>query len=110
MGLGPNNSSLLKRTGHAFEMTLDWLTMDRQERGQARRIAAIKWSMKHKKQQKPVAPVSPSDSKHRVWMWEGEDIPSKGIRTGCWYQADDIRRWGFKLPKLEKKGKNGNLG
>lgn len=102
-GLGPNNSSLLERTGHAFEMTLDWLEMDRQERGQARKVAAIKWAMKHKKQSKPLAPVEESSVKRlgkRLWIWLGED---NGMKKGELYGADVIRGYGFKLPKLKKK-------
>jgi len=109
VGLGPNNSSLLERVGRQFEMTLDWLTMDRQERGQARRIAAIRYGMKHKKQQKPLAPVSikPKEKGYeRRWLWEGDDIESKGLKHFHSYSSTVIRAAGFKLPKLAKKDKD----
>ena len=108
-GLGPNNSSLLERVGHAFEMTLDWLEMDRQERGQARRKAVMKWTMRHKKQSKPLAPVEESELRsipdnHRLWIWIGETIESKGLQTSLSYSSSYIRQCGFRLPKLKKKG------
>ena len=106
-GLGPNNSSLLERTGKAFELTEDWLVMDRQERSQVRKLAVIKWRMKKQKAQKPVAPVEETSQKEtkdgvRLWIWKGED---NGLKQGELYTSDDIRRYGFKLPKLKKKGK-----
>ena len=109
VGLGSNQTSLLERVGKKFEMTLDWLEMDRQERGQARKIAAIKWSMKHKKQQKPVAPVEQCDDRFseegkRLWIWKGEDIPSKSIQYAYMLTSDQIRKAGFRCPKLKKKG------
>lgn len=107
VGFGPNNSSLLERVGKQFEMTLDWLEMDRSERGQARRVAAIRYGMKHKKQQKPLAPVEETTEKHygdkaRLWKWNGEEIASKGLLPGDLYASDQIREAGFRLPKLKK--------
>ena len=107
-GLGPNNTSLLERVGKQFEMTLDWLEMDRQERGQARRLAVIRYGMKHKKQQKPTAPVRDKPKMkgyERQWIWEGKSMESKGMIHGQGYSGTEIRNQGFKLPKLEKKGK-----
>src|SRR3990167_5743891 len=110
-GLGPNNTSLLERTGKAFEMTLDWLEMDRQERGQARRVAVIKWATKHKKQQKPSAPVEETEEGkinkgERLWKWIGEAIPTKELFAGHLYSSSYLRLYGFRLPKLKTKGKN----
>jgi len=107
-GLGPNGSSLLERVGKQFEMTLDWLILDRQERGQARKIATIRYATKHKKQQKPLAPVKESDLKsipegNRLWIWQGEVIESKGLQPSLSYSSEYIRKCGFRLPKLKKK-------
>ena len=104
-GLGPNNSSLLERTGKAFELTEDWLIMDRQERSQVRQQARMKYANKHKKQQKPVAPVEETQEKtnwtgERLWKWLGEN---NGMTNGCIYTGEEIRKHGFKLPKLKKK-------
>jgi hypothetical protein len=84
--------------------------MDRQERGQARRVAAIKWSMKHKKQQKPIAPVEETNEGKvnkgdRLWLWIGEEIESKNLVAGHLYSSGYLRLHGFKLPKLKKKEK-----
>lgn len=107
-GLGPNNSSLLERTGHKFEMTSDWLEMDRQERSMVRKASAIKYAMKHKKPAKPIAPVEQMngvldmETRSRLWRWVGEN---NGLKKDGLYTAVEIRRYGFKLPKLKKKGK-----
>src|SRR3990167_9695485 len=104
-GLGPNNTSLLERTDKTFELTLDWLEMDRQERRQARKLAAIKYGMKHKKQRKPLAPVRDKPKMkgyERQWIWEGKSIESKGMIYGQSFSGTEIRAKGFKLPKLEK--------
>lgn len=106
--LGPNNTNLMERVGKQFEMTLDWLEMDRSERGQARRVAAIRYGMKHKKQQKPMAPVEETSEKRgkiRVWIWRGEKIETKNLIPGGYYDNGYIRERGFRLPKLKKKEK-----
>ena len=104
-GLGPNQTSLLERIGHGFEMTSDWLEMDRMERGQVRRMAAIRHGMKHKKKEKPVAPVRPLDTKPRLWIWEGVSSPTLLLQNGIEYTGEYIRSKGFRLPKLQKKEK-----
>lgn len=105
IGLGPNGTSLLERTSHAFELTLDWLEMDRSERGQLRRAAGIRYGMKHKKQQKPLAPVEEVVKQKgvpRSWRWMGEDIESKALYHKHFYREEYIREQGFRLPKLKK--------
>ena len=85
--------------------------MDRQERGQARRKAVMKWAGKHKKQQKPLAPIEPlkkAKGQERQWIWIGEDIPSKDLwnsgKKWITYTKKQIQEAGFRLPKLKKKG------
>jgi hypothetical protein len=108
MGLGPNGTSLLVKLGRPVGLTFaDPFAMmcEQAERQAARRQKAIEHAMKHHKPPKPEAPVEPmpKQSGHpRAWRWIGESIDSKGLVTGVCYQAEQIRKAGYKLPKLEK--------
>ena len=105
MGLGPREHSLLERIGFV-PRTLDWLEMERMERGLTRRAAVIKWKGKGKKV-KPLAPVANSAriEGERLWQWVGESVESKGLFNSMWYKADMIRAVGFKLPPIGGKKK-----
>lgn len=111
MGLGPHNSSLLDRTGHPAKVWRDPFAMrlEQQDRREARQLKAI-WHAQHRAQpRKPEAPAhSPgkefregSEKKVRVWIWDGEDIPSKNLFKGETYLPATLRKAGFKLPKLK---------
>ena len=61
---------------------------------------------------KPEAPVEadPKEKgKPRTWTWVGESIASKGLLHDYQYDAEFIRKAGFKLPKIgggKKSGKS----
>jgi hypothetical protein len=102
MGLGPGGNSLLKRIGQAAR-TIDWLEMERMERGLTRRAAVIKWRGKssHKKPLAPVAnPSKDEKDGSRIWQWVGDTMESKGFVTNGWYSVGFIRKMGFKLPPV----------
>lgn len=108
MGLGPNDSSLLERLDRGGPLVLAWLVIEQLDRGKARLIARIKHQQKHKAKKKPLAPVEQTEMKHalgRMWLWIGEDIPSKAIVKGHHFSSGEIRTAGFRLPKLIKKEK-----
>jgi hypothetical protein len=110
MGLGPNQSSLLQRTGMPALVWRDpfAMQMEQQDRGEARRLKAIWHATKNKKPKKSLAPVSPMPKEKglpRRWQWDGEDIPSRGLVKGLAYDGLVIREAGFKLPPMPKKQK-----
>ena len=112
MGLGPHGSSLAERVAlpppvwsNPFAMQLEGIA-----RAEARRERAIWHRQKHAAPRKPEAPVSESNTKvihngknERMWIWEGEDIASKGLFHWRQYTSSQIRKAGFKLPKLGGK-------
>jgi hypothetical protein len=107
MGLGPRNSSLLKRLNtippiwsNPFAMQ-----MEQQQRGEARREKAIWHAQRHSHPKRPLAPVTAlpkAKGYDRVWQWDGEDIPSKGLVKDSTYTAKQLRKAGFKLPVIPK--------
>jgi len=108
MGLGPKGSSLIDRCGHDAAPWRDPFAMqlEQQDRLEQRRLKAIWWAMKHKKAQKPEAPVlalKKVKGVPRQWKWWGEDIISTGMLRDGVYFAEDIRKAGFKLPKIGGK-------
>jgi hypothetical protein len=111
MGLGPHGSSLLQRLGRSTEPPeLLEIVLDQSSRNEARKLARIRYGMKHKAKVKPLAPVEESSIKStpegkRCWVWIGEDIPSKALEQAGFYTSDYIRSMGFKLPKLKGKAK-----
>ena len=108
MGLGPNGASLLDRTGQPAQVWRDPFAMqlEQQDRREARQEKAI-WHAMHRAQpRKPEAPVvviKKAKGEVRCWMWEGEDIPSKPLYKGTVYTSEQIRKAGFKLPKVGAK-------
>ena len=110
MGLGPRSTSLLARIaapppvwGNPFAMQ-----MEAQERGEARQEKAQWHRQRHAAQRKPEAPVTAlpkAKGQERGWVWNGEDIPSKSLYNGHAYTAVQVRKAGFKLPKLSKEQK-----
>lgn len=79
-------------------------------RGEARKLARIRYGMKHKAKIKPLAPVEETTlkepiSKARYWRWVGEIMPLKGLVPGELYIAGELRVAGFKLPRLKCKSK-----
>ena len=111
MGLGPHGTSLLQRVGRpteppgAFE-----LSIEQSNRTEARKEARIRYARKHKAKVKPMAPVEETNvkdmsTKERWWRWIGENITSQGIETLSYYTGKQIRKAGFKLPRLQKKGR-----
>lgn len=109
MGLGPGGKScLLDRVGRGTLPTEDWIAMEQTERGDARRLARIRHAMKHKAVKKPEAPVEAVEKAigiERQWTWIGESIGSKGLLHGKIYIGAEVRKAGFRLPKLKKKKK-----
>lgn len=109
MGLGPlHDDSLLRRLGRT-KGVLDawWIELEQMERTAARQQARLKYAAKHKAPVKPLAPVQQYDEKlaagkERLWLWIGEDIPSKQLARDYYYTSGRIRTAGFKLPKLVK--------
>ena len=107
MGLGPHNSSLLERLkatppvwSNPFAMQ-----MEQQARGEARREKAIWHAMRHSHPKRPLAPVTAlpkAKGYDRVWQWDGEAQPSKGLTPGATYTAAQLRKAGYKLPKIPK--------
>jgi hypothetical protein len=76
------------------------------ERGEARRAKAIWHAARHRAQRKSEAPVSPmpkEKGQERKWCWVGEPIYSKGLIHSGYYTSAEIRKAGFKLPRLKKK-------
>ena len=108
MGLGPHGSSLLERLDrpeepfpHPFAMMLE-----QQDRQEARRERAMQLAMKHRAKQKPLAPVGQVDGKKpRVWEWQGEPVVRLGIEPGMLLTGEAVRKAGFRLPRLVKRGK-----
>ena len=87
-------------------ITLEALIMDRESRSQARMIARIQYTKKHKAKVKPLAPVIPYSKRkgeEREREWIGENIESKNLYKGSVYSDSYIRKQGFKLPKLPPK-------
>lgn len=116
MGLGPHGTSLLKRLGKSTEPSeLLEIQLDQIARGEARKLARIRYGMKHKAKVKPLAPVEETNEGkvnkgERLWEWVGETIASKELFAGQLYSSGFIRKVGFKLPKLQKlKGKKGKI-
>jgi hypothetical protein len=111
MGLGPHGSSLLQRLGRSMEPPeLLAIVMDQASRGEARKLARIRYGMKHKAKVKPLAPVEETWMKdivtgEHLWIWLGENLISKGLLVNLLYRASFIRKAGFKLPKLKGKTK-----
>lgn len=108
MGLGPHSSSLLERVAGWSQPWRDPFAMqlEQADRREARQQKAIWHAMHRAAPKKPEAPVEakPKEkSKTRTWLWVGESISSKGLQKDYTYTADQIRKAGFKLPKLEKK-------
>ena len=110
-GLGPHNTSLLQRIDAPEPV---WsnpfaIQMEAQQRGEARQLKRIWHQQRHSTPKKPVAPVRQMTREcgesERFWCWIGEDIPSKGIIAGKVMKAIEVRKAGYKLPKLEKKVK-----
>jgi hypothetical protein len=115
MGIGPNGSSLLERLPSLVVLSDDsepWqMAMEQQARGQARLENAIRHH--RKKPPKPLAPIEfshmgqkPDGKFERLWVWLGENIPSKGLVKTSYYTAKEIRDAGFKLPPIKKKEKD----
>jgi hypothetical protein len=110
-GLGPRGSSLLRRLGRMdVEVFANPFTMqlEQMERGEARRLKAIWHATRRGAHRKPEAPVETTgfgihqEKKTRLWIWTGEEIPSKGMYKGILYSGKEIRKAGYKLPKLVK--------
>ena len=108
MGLGPHSMPLLQRINAPEPM---WsnpfaMQMEAQARGEARQLKRIWHQQRHATPRKPEAPVramtKEQGEKERFWCWIGEDVPSKGIIAGKVMKAAEIRKAGYKLPKLEK--------
>lgn len=108
MGLGPKGSSLLDRTGQPAKVWRDPFAMqlEQQDRGEQRRLKAIWHATRHAKPAKPLAPVEAREKAkglERLWRWTGESIQSKGMIHGFSYKAGEIRKAGFKLPRIGGK-------
>jgi hypothetical protein len=108
VGLGPRGTSLAQRVSlpppvwsNPFAMQMEGIA-----RAEARRERAIWHRMKHAAPRKPEAPVTPKPKekgKSRTWLWVGEGIASKGMYEGYTYTAEQLRKAGFKLPKIGGK-------
>lgn len=107
MGLGPRASNLLARINAAEPIWSNPFAMqlEAQQRGEARREKAIWHAQRHTTPKRPEAPALPLGKvkgKDRGWLWNGESIGSKGLYNGHEYLASEIRKAGFKLPKIAK--------
>lgn len=108
MGLGPKHSSLLERCGMPMQVWRDpfAMQMEQQDRREARQEKA-RWHAAHrampKRPEAPVHSLPKTKGRDRLWHWDGESIPSKGIEQGQLYTAAELRKAGFKLPRLGKK-------
>lgn len=77
------------------------------DRGEARREKAIWHAMHRAAPRQPEAPAAPQPKLKgidRDWIWTGESIPSKNLHQDGHYSGAEIRKAGFKLPKLKTKG------
>ena len=87
--------------------------IDQRRRGDARRLARIRYATKHKVAKKPLAPVeawshTTKDENGRVvrwWKWTG--VQTERFFAGELYTSAELRAAGFKLPKLKPKAKVG---
>lgn len=112
-GLGPHNSSLLKRTGAPLTVIADGTTLTRMKdeqytRTKMRLIARINYSKKMKKPGKPLALVRPLDKEKgqsRYWEWLGETIDSQGLKNGGFYSTECLRQLGYSLPRISNYGR-----
>ena len=107
-GLGPHGSSLLERVAGWSQPWRDPFAMqlEQQDRREARQQKAI-WHAQHRATpRKPEAPVvagpKPDKGLLRLWTWVGESIESKQFYKNASYTAEQIRKAGFKMPKLVK--------
>jgi hypothetical protein len=110
VGLGPNGVSLLGRLGKAFDMTQDYVEMEQNERTYIRKAAQIAHGKANPSPPKPLAPVVPekkAKGQDRRWLWVGETIESAHMVQGLHYFSNEIRRAGFKLPKIGGKKDEG---
>lgn len=82
--------------------------MEQQNRTATRKQASIRHATKHKAPVKPLAPAkwySKIDGEH-WWTWEGEPIESKSLVPGSCYSTAELRKKGFKIPKLPPEAKS----
>ncbi len=105
-GLGPRGTSLKAKLGQASGLTFSdpfAMQLEQQERKEQRVAATMRWANRNRTPPKPEAPVLPLGKlkgRDRGWLWNGDSIGSKGLYNGHEYVASDIRKAGFKLPKL----------
>lgn len=107
-GIGPGGTSLRAKLGQPSGLAFPnpfAMQLEQQDRKEQRVAATIAWSERNRTPPKLVAPVRETlklKGWDRLWVWDGEDIVSKGIRKDVGYTGTQIRAAGFKLPVLVK--------